>query len=770
MPLFKLTLFLAVLLCTTANAADPDSAPPQMNQESADGGGGVDTKNANVTNSLAPADSAANAQATAGKKVEASTASSENQDAQPIPDARTVWKPDQFQSFVESASGKRLEHFGHELFKQSPAKFAPLKDTPVPSDYLIGPGDELLVRLTGAVDLDSKVTVDRNGLIHLSRIGAIPVAGVRVAELESYLNGKIARLYKNFSLSASLGQLRSMQIYVMGHAQQPGAYVVSSLSTLVSALFASGGPSATGSLRRIKLMRNDSLVTEIDLYALLGQGSKTNDARLQSGDVIVIPQAGPRVALLGAYNRPAIYELRQDGETIDRVFGYGGDISVTALPELAMLERISSKAGGKRIVEQINLNRDRERFLLMDGDVLTLLPISMEISNAVTLRGHVVTPMRYPHQPDMRVRDLFPNLSVLQNTEYFQIKNGLVSYEHDYLRPPPAEGKGARPNLTQFLAGSVNWDYATIERLDRLTLKQELIPFNLRQAIVEGDPTQNLALTPGDIVTVYSTLDVGVPSAQQTRLVMLEGEVAVPGVYQVRPGETLRELVVRIGGLTPDAYLHGAKFVRESVRQEQQRLWDQNIEKLAADVERVGSRRIQEDADAGSVNATAVSIQAQRQLVERLRAIKPEGRISLEIPDSVNSLAHLPDIVLEQSDRFHVPHRPPFVTVLGQVYSPGSFMFQADGQVADYLRLAGGMSRQAKKREIHIVHANGTGSSGYQDGWFGSDILKRAVRPGDTIFVPEELDRFSWRKELKDWTSILYQFGLGAAALKSLTD
>lgn len=701
----------------------------------------------------------------------------------------TTSAPDQFQRFIEAATGERLAHFGHELFDGPPSTFAPLNDVPVPADYVIGPGDELLVRLSGAVELDAQASVDRNGQIRLSRIGTIPVTGVRVAEIEPYLREKIGRLYKNFSLSVSLGKLRAMQIYVMGQARQPGAYVVSSMSTLVSALFASGGPSATGSMRHIKLLRKDRQISELDVYALINQGDKSADRPLQPGDVIVIPPAGPRVALLGAYNRPAIYELRQDGETIAEVLAYGGGLPVTARPQTALLERIATERGGKRAVEEINLASGADRYLLKNGDMLSLLPISLGIDNAVTLRGHVAMPLRHPYRAEMRIRDLIPDAQTLLTAEYLQQKNDLVGYRHGYLseRDKPADdpeqeavheqqrqqqrGQEERQRLLQQrLAAEINWDYAVIERLNPTTLTTELLPFNLGKAVHQGDPAHDLVLKPGDVVTVFSKKDLGVPHGKDSHMVRLEGEVAVPGIYQALPGETLRELLVRIGGLSPDAYLLGARFFREGVRQEQQRRWDESLNQLAADVERIGSRKIQEASEASAVSAAAVNVESQRRLVERLRAIRPEGRIILKLPSEGTKIADLPDIPLEDGDRFEVPKTPPFVTVMGQVYSPGSFVFERDHRVADYLRLAGGPTAQANDDDIHVIHPNGTVTSSRQNGWLESGLEGRILSPGDTIFVPEELDRFSWRKELKDWTAILYQFGLGAAALKTITD
>jgi protein involved in polysaccharide export with SLBB domain len=178
------------------------------------------------------------------------------------------------------------------LFDEVPTTFAPVERVPVPADYVLGPGDELLIRAWGKIDLDSRVTVDRNGQVYLPRIGTLNVAGLRYDQLEGYLHAAISALFKDFELNVALGQLRSIQIFVLGSARQPGAYTVGSLSTLVNALFASGGPSATGSMRHIQLRRGNQMLAEFDMYDLVQKGDKSHDVPLLPGDVIYIPPIG----------------------------------------------------------------------------------------------------------------------------------------------------------------------------------------------------------------------------------------------------------------------------------------------------------------------------------------------------------------------------------------------------------------------------------------------------------------------------------------------
>src|ERR1044071_629655 len=205
----------------------------------------------------------------------------------------------EFQKLVASSVGKVLPIFGASLFDKVPSTFAPLERVPVTADYVIGPGDELLVRVWGQVNFDLALTVDRAGAIFIPQAGNISVAGIQFQQLPAFLRSRLERVFRNFDLTVNMGQLRSIQIFVMGQARRPGTYTVSSLSTLVNALFASGGPSGQGSMRHIQLKRGAQVVTDFDLYDLLMSGDKSKDTRLLPGDVVYIPAAGPQVAIAG---------------------------------------------------------------------------------------------------------------------------------------------------------------------------------------------------------------------------------------------------------------------------------------------------------------------------------------------------------------------------------------------------------------------------------------------------------------------------------------
>jgi protein involved in polysaccharide export with SLBB domain len=314
----------------------------------------------------------------------------------------------------------------------------------------------------------------------------------------------------------------------------------------------------------------------------------------------------------------------------------------------------------------------------------------------------------------------------------------------------------------------VNWDYALVERINLDDLSTRLVPFNLERAL-QGDPQHNLALQRGDIVTIFSKEDLQVPVSRKSKYVRLEGEFNRAGVYQILPGETLRQLILRVGGVTPHAYLFGALFTRESTRIEQQKNLDEAINRLERDVQRAGVLRAQNITTPEDAAALKEQAASQQQLVSRLRQIRATGRIVLEVPTDA-SLKDVPDIALEDGDRLLVPTPPSMVSVFGSVYSENSFIYKPEKRVNDYLNQAGGPTKSADKGSVYVLRADGSVISREQSGFFLNTFNNARLMPGDTVIVPEELDRTTWTRALKDISQIFYQFGLGAAAIKVLKD
>jgi protein involved in polysaccharide export with SLBB domain len=449
--------------------------------------------------------------------------------------------PTQFQRFVQEATGKLLPHFGTQLF-ESPQAYVPDPGLSVPANYVLGPGDEVRVQVWGAVDFSATLVLDRNGQVLIPKVGVVPLAGVSVKDLEPVLRTNLAKVFTNFKVNANLGRLRGIQVYVVGQASQPGTYVVSSLSTLVNALFMSGGPSANGSMRRIELQRAGKVVTRFDLYEFLSKGDKSQDASLLPGDVIFIPKAGPRVAVAGAYDQAAIYELKTDTDTVASILAIGGGLPATTNAQKAQLERINPTKLPAREVTELLLNPAGLQQTLRDGDVLTLRAISPAFVNSVTLQGVVAEPLRYPWFQGMRILDLIPDREALITPDYYKRKNLLVQSDprkkDDSSLSTSSQSAGSRlSDRMRQMVDQINWDYAVIERLNQDTLTMDLIPFSLERAVVVRDTEQNIPLQQGDVITILSQNDLRLPQSRQSRMVRIEGEVASPGVYKVAPGE-----------------------------------------------------------------------------------------------------------------------------------------------------------------------------------------------------------------------------------------
>lgn len=544
-----------------------------------------------------------------------------------------------FATYVQTATGASLELFGKNLFNRVPSTFAPVEGAQVNGDYVIGSGDEIQIRGWGMVTIDVTATVDRNGAIYIPRVGAVKVAGLKYRDLQGQLKQAISKNYSNFELTASIAQTRALQIYVVGNAVRPGTYTLNSMSTLLNALFTSGGPNANGSMRRIELKRSGATVTTFDLYDMLVKGDKSRDATLRDGDVIYIPEVGPLVALTGNVKSPAIYELNGAASVADLVSWAGG---------------LESAADQKQII------------------------VEKSVDNAYQRLATVV-----------------------------------------------AE-RGAMANVLSAL------------------------------------PVQG-----ADVIRVFVPGAVAVQARLQSEFVRVSGEVKKGGVFQINKGETLRDFMFRIGGTTDFAYLYATQVRRESVRRVQQMRLDEIAARFERDVDAAATQRVSGSTDRDAIAVQAAEAERQRRVAEKLRSVKAEGRIVLELADGNAELKNLPELTLQDGDTIYVPRKPDTIDVLGSVFQASSFIYKPQRTVKDYLQLAGGGTGSADLSEMYVIRADGTARSGSSGGWFSS-VSGLKVNPGDTVVVPEKIDRSNLRQSIKEWTAIFYQFGLGAAGLKVL--
>ena len=806
--------------------------------------------------------------------------------------------PTEFQQLVANSIGKQLPIYGVNLFRNPPSTFAPLNLVPVTPDYVIGPGDELLIQAWGQVTLNSRFIVDRSGSIYIPQAGSMHVAGLSFGQVRDFLKSQMGRVFRNFDLNVNMGELRSIQVFVVGQARRPGSYTISSLSTIVNALFATGGPTPQGSLRHIQLKRGGNVVVDFDLYDLLQRGDKSKDVQLLPGDVIYIPPVGPQVAVAGSVNVPAIYELKSaDNTTVGEILAVAAGQTNVASKDIVRLERVDEHR--MRSITQIGLDQQGRGTVMHDGDLLELVAVMGQYKDAITLRGNVANPGRYTWRAGMRVRDLLPDKDSLITREYWlkrsQLGQPLLTYIptclpatpfgipslrygipvgeegqnpnwrysstrnpslfglvfgdeegngnksaegvsdggldcgtvpesrtaarglNDVYTPPaptvpPATSTnlqnppstGTPQNGTQLAYGNgstmnqlsatsaslgstalvntsagqfkplndvklsepdIDWSYAVIERQSKENLTTSLLPFNLGKLVLEGDQSQNLELLPGDVVTIFSKADIRVPQAQQTRFVRLEGEVASAGVYSVLPGETLRHLVERAGGVTPEAYLYGSEFTRESTRRVQQARLNEYIDQITLQITANTTNNFGRALNASDTTAATAAQQQNQSVINSLRQIRATGRIVLELPVDANNVSQLPDLPLEDGDRLIVPRIPATVNVEGAVYNQNSFVFDPTRRVGSYIRLAGGANRDADTSRAYVIRASGSVlSKQYSSSLRGNSFDSLHIYPGDTVVVPLNLTKGQTLKTIVSVAQIVGQLGIAIAA------
>jgi protein involved in polysaccharide export with SLBB domain len=751
----------------------------------------------------------------------------------PLPEPLT-----EFQKFVATTTGQILPIFGANLFRNVPSTFAPVDMAPVPPDFVLGPGDELRIRVWGQLSFQANVRVDRSGEIYLPQVGPIHVASVPFSQLDGQLRSAIGRVYHNFDLTVDLGQIRSIQVYLAGEARTPGVYTISSLSTLVDALFVGGGPNTQGSFRNIELRRGSQTVAHFDLYELLVRGNKSSDAKLLPGDVIFIPPVGTQIAITGSVKSPAIYELLP-GEPLSGALSDAGGVSTVASAARISVERIHEH--NERQAMEIAYDKDGLATPLADGDIVRVLPIVPRYGKTVILRGNIANPGRFAWHPGMRVSELIPDKDSLITRNYWWKRSqlGLPTPEFEptpgfqslrqpldnnavTLKPPVFEepnlqnsmqnstqgsgqdasqdqssslqnrnpsaqqrngssslgaledmsSQGPRPaqkTSVRMLAPDIDWDYAVVERIDQETLKTTLIPFDLGKLVLQHDASHDLELRSGDIVSIFSEADFRVPLAEQTKLVTLDGEFVHSGVYSARPDETLKELVERAGGISPKAYLYGSMFTRESVRIAQQARIEEYARALQTRIQRASLAIAASSSSPQDLASGSSAQNSERDLVAALRQVRATGRIVLTLkPDSAGTIS-LPDMTMENGDRFVIPPAPAIVNVIGAVYNQNAFLFVRGRRVSGYLQQAGGPNRDADQKHSFIIRANGDiVSRETTSSVWGNEFAGLTLNPGDTIVVPEKTFKPSALRGAAEWTQVFAQLALGAAAINSI--
>ncbi len=712
---------------------------------------------------------------------------------------------------------RELKQFGYDFFKNSLQLTSAIDAMPVGSNYILGPGDVLSLTTWGAVNLRQELIVDRSGDLMIPKVGPVRVWGLPFDKAKTAVSEAMNRYFRNFEMSLTLGKLRTIQVYVVGEVEAPGNYPVSSLATVINALASAGGPSRNGSLRGVKVTRGNQTVASVDLYDMLLSGDRNKDVQLQNGDTIFVPVIGPVVAVAGEVKRPAIYEMN-GRTTISDVLKMAGGVAASGSLGRFQIERIennSSRITLDFVPKAGTLEAELAGVELKDRDMVKVFPVQAATRQVVVLKGNVQQSGEHQFRPGMRLTDLIPSTQVLLPESY------LDSVEITRIAPPDYRRELITVSLRRALAGNQadnlllqeqdtvkvfsRWDMEEKPRvavngavvnpgtydyfpgmsvrdlvtaagsakrnafLDKAELSRVAISGDRAQSsrisldlgkALAGDPAHNLPLQSDDVLIVR-----GVTDWQDTtdKFVTLKGEVRFPGMYSVARGEKLSSLITRAGGYTDKAFLPGAKFTRRSVREMQQKRMDEISSKSERDIQQKQASLAVVAASKEEMEATKTALEALQKGVQQLKSLKAEGRIVVNLAGNADMKENA-DFILEGGDELDIPLRPSVVSVLGQVYNPNSFVYQSGQEVGSYLEKTGGPSADADKSEMYLVRADGSVFSRQQTALFGS-FISVTMEPGDTLVVPQKLERVAWMREIKDWTQILANMALTAGTV-----
>ncbi|HLY42829.1 MAG TPA: SLBB domain-containing protein [Terracidiphilus sp.] len=704
---------------------------------------------------------------------------------------------------------EHLTRFGSEVFTHrnhsemtSISGSVPL-GVPIGPEYVVGPGDGLTISMWGGISQTLTRVIAPDGHVTLPDAGDIQVAGLTLAKSQEVIQAALKHQYRDVQISVSLARLRTILVYVVGDAQRPGAYEISSLATPLDALYAAGGPSAIGSLRVLKHLRGDQQLSTFDLYAFLLRGTRGHD-HLQEGDTVVVPPAGPQVAVWGEVKRPAIYELT-DATSLSAVLEVAGGMTVAASLEHISVEHIDANQHRETITVRPPAADDPQSYLkaisefeVHDGDRVHIAPITPFSERVVYLEGHVVRPGRQPYRDGMRLNDVLrsyddllpepaakaeiirlvpPDLHV--QTIDFNVADAMIGNGNIPLQPfdtirilgrydldaPKVEIRGEvlRPGsyplsdgLTAAqlvrIAGGFKRD-ALVDTADLISyrvmngtkVEAERADVRIGDAVNQGDASADRTLKGGDVLTIHQITgwnDIG-------SSIVIEGEVAHPGSYGFKEGERLSDLLRRAGGFRETAYPAGAILIREQVRELEEK---SRVELI---------RQIETSAEAARLSSNVVNVeqagraqliqQQQEQILSRLKNQPATGRLVIRITLDIDAWAgSAADIEVRSGDVLRIPKRPGFVLVSGQVYNASAITFMPGRSAGWYLERAGGPTSVANRREIFVVRANGSVVGRRSGDWFDRDVLSTRMEPGDVVVVPQKIVGASlmWRNLL----------------------
>jgi protein involved in polysaccharide export with SLBB domain len=718
----------------------------------------------------------------------------------------------------------KLERFGAALFRNSAAVAdKSTLSVPVGPDYVLGPGDELVIDYWGASSQHIQRSVDREGRIAIPEAGSTVVAGRTLGEVQQTIQKMLSHQLRGISVDVTLGKLRTVRVYVVGDVKNPAAYDISSLSTALSALIAAGGPTDTGSYRTVKHYRGKALVEEVDLYDLMLKGVSSGEVHLESGDSILVPPIGPQVTVAGKVRRPAIYELRKE-QTLDQVLDLAGGVPVTGELSRIRVERV--QAHERKEMMNVNVSGGAgiqaaddafKRFRIQDGDIVTVLPILPYSNRAVYLEGHVFRPGKFSYKdgekvtnlissyddllpepadraeiirlrpPDFtpfvipfNVRDVLakkveaPSLEPFDTVRVFgryETAGPKVSIFGEVLRPGeyPLSERMTAADLLRMAGGFKISAYQQAADLtsysvidgDHVDLDHREVPIGRALA---GEADTDVLLKPGDVLTIRQIggwNDIG-------GAVSISGEVMHPGRYGIQRGEHLSSILKRAGGFSGEAYPYAAILDRAQVREAAAKSREEMVTQLQAQTAGAPGSTGSSSSSSSSRNNAVAQERERQQLLAKLKQLQPNGRLLIHVTSQIEKWEGTPaDVEVRAGDTLYIPKRPAFVMVAGQVYNPIAITFSSGKHANWYLKQAGGPTTLANKKEIFVVRANGTVVGRGSGDWWSGNVLGTTLQAGDTVFVPEKGAGAGIFKNLSQTISLLSGAAVAVSVIRT---
>ncbi len=710
-------------------------------------------------------------------------------------------------------SPERLKRFGSDVFLYrggvrpvpiGSQTHASALDVPIGPDYVIGPGDTLTIDMWGGISQTISREIENDGHISLPESGNLQVAGLTLERAQSAIQNALRPQYRDVHIAITLSRLRTIRIYVVGDVQRPGAYDINSLSSPLNALYAAGGPTAVASLRTIEHYRGKQLIGKADLYDFLLHGMHEGEERLQGGDTLLVPAAGPQVAIWGAVKRAAIYELRGE-TTLATLLDDAGGLTVTAALGHISIERIDANQHRVTVSLDLKSQNDQEAvrtaiaaFQVKDGDrvhVASILPYSERV---IYLEGHVVRPGRHPYRDDMHLNDILQSYQDLLpepaangeivrlvppdlhlETIDFSVPDALIGNSNPSLQPfdtirilgryevdaPKVEVRGEvlRPGsypLSEGMTAAQLIRMAGGFKRDALLEDADLVSYRvvngtkivgqrtdvrIGDALSKGNSQVDPALKPGDVLTVHQITgwnDIGAS-------INIDGEVSHPGSYGFQEGEHLSDVLRRAGGFRETAYPAGAILNRDQVRELEEKSRVELIRQIETSS---AAARLSPNIGASDQSGQMQLIQQQQeQILSRLKNQPATGRLVIHISADIDRWAGTPaDIEVRTGDVLRIPKRPGFVLVSGQVYNASAITYAPGKTAGWYLQHAGGATSVANRKEIFVIRANGSVVGRRSGEWYDRDVLSTRLQPGDVVVVPQKIIGASlfWRNLL----------------------